>query len=261
VVGASGDVAVMAAVDAVHGLAGGRATAAVDAVHGLTGGRAPAARQGHPGPEARQPGRSSRIGRSQCRFSIANMPKARSTPKLVVSGPGLARLAGVAAVAAVTAVAASSTIGLLAATQSAAHAHGIGLATNTLIISNSSWLNVAVRGGSTAAGTDIIQWPSTLGSEQRWNDDNTDRNTYIHYLQNVNSGMSFTTDGVAGDPLFQEPCDPNNTHGAVGRILFRLEGSRDRRLVPHNQLNQVSPSPGQAPHSELTPEPCGAPRF
>src|SRR5690348_1260768 len=37
-----------------------------------------------------------------------------------------------------------------------------------LLISNLSWLNLGVRGGSYNAGTDVIQWTATGTDEQRW---------------------------------------------------------------------------------------------
>jgi hypothetical protein len=50
-----------------------------------------------------------------------------------------------------------------------------------------------------SAGTDIIQWGSDNGSEQQWPING-------NQIVNENSSMCVTTDGVAGDPLTQEPC-------------------------------------------------------
>jgi hypothetical protein len=71
------------------------------------------------------------------------------------------------------------------------------------LVAASSWLDVAVSGGSTAAGAPIIQWWADGGAEQQWRLPLAYRTGEII---NENSGMCITTDGVAGDQLFQEPC-------------------------------------------------------
>ncbi|MCL2394395.1 MAG: RICIN domain-containing protein [Acidimicrobiaceae bacterium] len=75
----------------------------------------------------------------------------------------------------------------------------------TIMVSASSWLNVAVSEGSTAIGAPIIQWYADSGAEQEWN---VPAEESTGQIVNQNSGMCVTTDGVAGDQLFQEPCSP-----------------------------------------------------
>jgi len=74
---------------------------------------------------------------------------------------------------------------------------------------DSSWMNLAVRDGSTAVGADIIQWWSDNNADQQWA-----ISTYpadpvnVYRLLNKASGLCLTTDGVAGDPVRQRVCDP-----------------------------------------------------
>jgi hypothetical protein len=75
----------------------------------------------------------------------------------------------------------------------------------------SSWMNLGVRDGSTAAGADIIQWWADNDADQNWaffgyGSDPAN----IYRLVNQGSGMCLTTDGVAGDPVRQYVCDPAN---------------------------------------------------
>ena len=79
------------------------------------------------------------------------------------------------------------------------------------IYSSSSWMNLGVRDGSTAAGADIIQWWSDNNADQRWSvyHYNTDP-TNTGRLVNEGSGMCITTDGVPGDPVRQQVCDRTN---------------------------------------------------
>jgi hypothetical protein len=70
------------------------------------------------------------------------------------------------------------------------------------LTADSSDLNLDVSGASTANAATVIQWPANGGLDQNW-----DPNTPIPGLiQNENSGMCLTTDGVAGDQLYQKPC-------------------------------------------------------
>lgn len=100
------------------------------------------------------------------------------------------------------AITAASTGLLAGATSSAFAAQANG---NTTLVASSSWLDVAVSGGSTAIGAPIIQWYADGGGEQQWNIPPAGQSGNI---VNVNSGMCVTTDGIAGDGLFQEPCSP-----------------------------------------------------
>ena len=71
------------------------------------------------------------------------------------------------------------------------------------LVPASSWLDVAVSGGSTSAGAPIIQWWADGGAEQQWQ---LPMAYTTGEIINQNSGMCITTDGVAGDQLYQEPC-------------------------------------------------------
>src|ERR1700733_8306247 len=73
----------------------------------------------------------------------------------------------------------------------------------TTLVPASSWLDIAVSGGSTMIGAPIIQWWADGGAEQQWSIPDSYATGDII---NENSGMCITTDGVAGDGLFQEPC-------------------------------------------------------
>src|SRR6478752_6604741 len=84
------------------------------------------------------------------------------------------------------------------------------------LISNMSWLNVGVRGGSTVNGTDIIQWTADNLDDQRWVDfdyTNTDAG-WVHRLRNLGSQKCLTTDGVPGHPVFQQDCSASNPYQA-----------------------------------------------
>jgi hypothetical protein len=113
--------------------------------------------------------------------------------------------------------------GLLAATAGTAHA-----ATSSqysTLVPSSDWLNVAVAGGSTAPGAPIIQWWATGGAEQEWA---LPTSYTTGEIINQNSGMCVTTDGVAGDQLYQEPCSNGAAsqqwyaaHNTDGPTLFQ----------------------------------------
>jgi hypothetical protein len=72
--------------------------------------------------------------------------------------------------------------------------------------------NVAVREGSTTPGTDLIQWWADGGGEQQWDGFDYSNNPSVIYFKNINSGLCIATDGVAADPLGQEPCSSSNVH-------------------------------------------------
>jgi hypothetical protein len=167
-----------------------------------------------------------------------------------------------ALVAGTAAVAATSSVGLLAVGGGVAHAQS---SNDETIISNLSWLNLGIRGGSTSAGTDAIQWWADGGGEQQWN-------AYHYaglagtYYQNINSGLCLTTDGVAGDPLTQQPCSYYNPYQRwvssfqwfyAGYTLYNPAtglnmdvqgasywgGAEIDAWYPNNQVNQVFSTP------------------
>jgi len=72
-------------------------------------------------------------------------------------------------------------------------------------------MNVAVAGGSTSVGARVIQWYNDGGSEQKWYfdavyDGSSGFEGYL--IRNENSGLCLSTDGIAGDRMTQEPCNP-----------------------------------------------------
>jgi len=137
-----------------------------------------------------------------------------------------------------------------------------------LLISNLSWLNLGVRGGSHAGGADVIQWTATGGDEQRWVPfyyPGLEAST-IHRFRNSNSGLCLTTDGVAGHALTQQTCStdphqawsPSYVWWAGGYTLYNAAsglnmdvagasygaGAEIDAWYPNNQLNQVFSTPG-----------------
>jgi len=66
-----------------------------------------------------------------------------------------------------------------------------------------------VSGGSTEPGAPVIDWWANGGANQAWIFQSSlyyAPNTYE--IVNQNSGQCLTTDGVAGDQLYQWPCTP-----------------------------------------------------
>ena len=79
-------------------------------------------------------------------------------------------------------------------------------ATNVYLASDSSssTLFVDVSGASQSWGAQVIQWSLNGGANQKWNIQNlADGNKQF---VNANSGQCLTTDGVAGDGVYQFPC-------------------------------------------------------
>ena len=86
------------------------------------------------------------------------------------------------------------------------------------LISNSSWLNVGVRGGSTSSGTDVIQWWADGAADQEGRGFNYagDASNVVRF-QNQGSGLCLTTDGVPGHWVYQQACDSANGRQASQR--------------------------------------------
>ncbi len=87
---------------------------------------------------------------------------------------------------------------------------------------NTLGLLLDVSGASTAPGAPVIDWFANGGANQEWTFlPDGGNNTYE--IVNVNSGMCLTTDGIAGDQVYQLSCagsqiqqwttglNPNNT--------------------------------------------------
>ena len=116
--------------------------------------------------------------------------------------------AGVRRTAAIVAAGALITVGAVAAATPASASTGSDYHP---LISNSSWLNVGVRQGSTSSGTDIIQWWADGAADQQWKGFRySGEASNVVRFQNQGSGLCLTTDGAAGDPVYQQPCDSAN---------------------------------------------------
>ncbi|MBR7839330.1 RICIN domain-containing protein [Actinospica durhamensis] len=106
----------------------------------------------------------------------------------------------------------------------AAHADSIDISWSSTYLISASYdaQNVAVAGGSSSPGTRIIQWPTDDGAEQEWRfgnviDNGQDIGTLI---QNGGTGMCITTDGNAGDGVYEEECE-----ATAASELFDVSGS------------------------------------
>ena len=71
---------------------------------------------------------------------------------------------------------------------------------------NTFALVLDVSGGSTYPGAPVIDWYSNGGQNQNWLFQPTG-GTNTYQIINVNSNQCLTTDGVAGDQVYQDPCD------------------------------------------------------
>jgi hypothetical protein len=70
---------------------------------------------------------------------------------------------------------------------------------------NTFGLLLDVSGGSTQPGAPVIDWWANGGANQQWTFSPIGGNNTYEII-NVNSGMCLTTDGVAGDQLYQLQC-------------------------------------------------------
>src|SRR6476620_6225997 len=104
--------------------------------------------------------------------------------------------AGLRRTAAIVGAGALITVGAVAAATPASASTGSDYHP---LISNSSWLNVGVRDGSTSSGTDIIQWWADGAADQQWKGFRYDGDgSNVVRFQNQGSGLCLTTDGVPG---------------------------------------------------------------
>ncbi len=96
-------------------------------------------------------------------------------------------------------------------------------------------MNVSVADGSGDLYHRVIQWYNNGGAEQKWYFDEVyDSNSGFegYLLRNQNSGLCLSTDGYAGDTLFQDWCNAGNTRewftvgtsGADNQIFNRSTG-------------------------------------
>ena len=92
--------------------------------------------------------------------------------------------------------------GLTLGASGAAHADG-GF-TIHLTPNNTLGLLLDVNGASQSPGAGVIDWYADGGQNQAWTFIPFGNNVYE--IQNVNSGQCLTTDGVAGDGVYQLQC-------------------------------------------------------
>jgi Ricin-type beta-trefoil lectin domain-like len=93
---------------------------------------------------------------------------------------------------------------LLGLTAASASATTYSMSNVYLSPEQSPWLFLDVSGASQSPGTQVIQWSLTGGANQKWDFQHLpDGNQQII---NANSGQCLTTDGVAGDGVYQFPC-------------------------------------------------------
>jgi hypothetical protein len=120
-----------------------------------------------------------------------------------------ARLSAVLAVLAVPAV----LVPTLAGTASASTTF-----TTDLTPANTGLLVLDVSGASTYPGAPVIDWYSNGGANQDWLFVPEANSNTTYEIVNVNSNMCLTTDGVAGDQVYQDYCT-NSTNQQWGTAL------------------------------------------
>jgi len=118
--------------------------------------------------------------------NLSKTPRARRARRLL--GGGLAA----------SALAAAVTIGAGGA------AHADSTFTVHLTPNNTFGLLVDVNGASTAPNAGVIDWYANGGSNQVWTFIPFGNSTYE--IQNANSSLCLTSDGVAGDGVYQLQC-------------------------------------------------------
>jgi len=69
------------------------------------------------------------------------------------------------------------------------------------------FLRLAVAEGSTAPGARVIDWSIDDGAEQEWTFKPVEGALNTFQIINKNSNQCLTTDGVAGDQVYQDPCN------------------------------------------------------
>ena len=119
-------------------------------------------------------------------MTTTKTPRARRTRRLL--GGGLAA----------SALAAALTVGAGGA------AHADSAFTVHLTPNNTFGLLVDVNGGSTAPNAGVIDWYANGGANQVWTFIPFGNSTYE--IQNANSSLCLTSDGVPGDGVYQLQC-------------------------------------------------------
>ena len=120
------------------------------------------------------------------------------------AGPRRRRLRRIAAGAA-AALAATTVAGAVAVGAAVPASAATNQMTNVYLSPESSaFLMLDVSGASQSSGAQVIQWYLNGGANQRWDFAQT-ADGYKQII-NVNSGQCLTTDGRAGDGVYQSPC-------------------------------------------------------
>ena len=127
------------------------------------------------------------------------------------------------------AVLTAGTAGLVAAGAGVASANPTF--TTHLTPDNTFFLQLDVSGASTAPGAPVIDWYSNGGANQVWTF--VDQGGGNYEIVNQNSGQCLTTDGVAGDQLYQFYC----LNGPGQRWQTGLTGNPADAFVAKNIYN------------------------
>ena len=132
--------------------------------------------------------------------------------------------------AALAASIAALILGALPSLASAQSLNSVAIATG----SSSSWLVLDVSGAATYPGAPVVQWYANGGSNQRWNF--VDLGNNQERIVNQNSSMCLTTDGVAGDQVFQWPCNNSDPHQVWSGALTQYWGGFHGLMNPASGL-------------------------
>jgi hypothetical protein len=108
------------------------------------------------------------------------------------------------------AVAAFASVAMLAGGVLASPAAAAGSFSTHVSPTNTFALLLDVSGGSTSAGAPVIDWWADGGANQNWTFEPVGGNNTYEII-NQNSSQCLTTDGVAGDQVFQLPCSGGAT--------------------------------------------------
>jgi hypothetical protein len=136
--------------------------------------------------------------RTTAHLAVAD-PATGGTPKMAKRRRLRRMITGIALAAAATGALAALPSGVTAASAST-------LQSVELTPYSSFFLMLDVSGASQSPGAGVIQYWSNQGANQKW--DILPRPDGTDWIINVNSQQCLTTDGVAGDPVYQEPCNP-----------------------------------------------------
>ncbi len=139
---------------------------------------------------------------------------------------------------AATVVAAAATAGLLGAGTAPASASS-GFAVRLAPLSN-PFLNVEVRGASLSPGATVDQWSFNGGANQVWTFQPSVSPGGHYQVVNRQSGLCLTSDGVAGDTLYQDYC----RDGATLQLW-------DTNLVPGNLLSYTIRNTGSGLYMDV----------